>query len=57
MPKRKSKSKIKKIKQTLENGKTQILTIEDGMVVSTKTLRRRKKPVNIFDPDMKVEVL
>ena len=55
MPKRKSK-KIKKIKQTLANGKTQILTIEDDTVISTKTLRRRKKPVNIFDPEMKVEL-
>lgn len=55
MPKRKSKKKIKKIKQTLANGKTQILTIEDGTVISTKTLRRRKN-VNIFDPEMKVEL-
>lgn len=56
MPKRKSK-KVKHIKQILDNGKTQILTIEDGLVVSTKTLRRRKKTTNIFDPEMNVEVL
>lgn len=56
MPRKKSK-KVKHIKQILDNGKTQILTIEDGLVVSTKTLRRRKKSVNIFDPSMKVEVL
>jgi len=49
------KSKVKKIKQILDNGKTQILTIENGVVIKKKTLRRRKK-LNVFDPNTKVEV-
>jgi len=58
MPKRKSKKKkLKQIKQVLENGKTQILTIENGQVVKKKTLRRRSKLTNIFDPSMKVDLL
>jgi len=58
MPKRKSKKKIKQIKQILDNGKTQILTIEDGKVVKKRTLRSRKKSQsNIFDPNMKVDLL
>jgi len=57
LPKRKSKkNKIKQIKQILDNGKTQILTIENGQVVKKKTLRRRSKS-NIFDPNMKVDLL
>lgn len=55
MPKKK-KNKIKQIKQILDNGKTQILTIENGMVVKKKTLRRRKKSMNIFDPKVKVDL-
>ena len=55
MPKR--KTKIKQIKQILDNGKTQILTIENGQVVKKKTLRQRSKSVNIFDPKMKVDLL
>lgn len=57
MPKRKTKKKIKQIKQILDNGKTQILTIENGQVVKKKTLRQRSKSVNIFDPKMKVDLL
>ena len=56
MPKRKKK-KLKQIKQILDNGKTQILTIENGMVVKKQTVRRRSKSVNIFDPNMKVKLL
>jgi len=53
----KKKNKIKQIKQILDNGKTQILTVENGMVVKKKTLRRRKKSdMNIFDPNVKVEL-
>ena len=57
MPKKKSKKKLKQIKQILDNGKTQILTIENGQVVKKKTLRRRSKSMNIFDPNMKVNTL
>lgn len=54
---RKKNKKIKQIKQILDNGKTQILTIENGMVVKKKTVRRRKKDMNIFDPNVKVNLL
>ena len=57
MPKKKSKKKLKQIKQILDNGKTQILTIENGQVVKKKTLRRRSKSMNIFDPSAKVNLL
>jgi len=58
MPKRKNKKKIKQIKQILDNGKTQILTIENGQVVKKRTLRRRSnKSMNIFDPNVKVNLL
>lgn len=54
---KKRKKKLKQIRQILDNGKTQILTIENGMVVKKKTLRRRTKTTNIFDPKMKVNLL
>lgn len=56
MPKRKAK-KLKQIRQILDNGKTQILTIENGMVIKKKTVRRRKKStMNVFDPNVKVDL-
>ena len=57
MPKKKSKKKLKQIKQILDNGKTQILTIENGQVVKKKTVRRSRSKTNIFDPSMKVDLL
>jgi len=54
---RKKKNKIKQIKQILDNGKTQILTIENGQVVKKRTVRRRSKSMNIFDPKVKVNLL
>jgi len=53
---KKNKKKIKKIKSILDNGKTQILTVENGMIVKKTTLRRRKKSTNIFDPSVKVDL-
>ena len=51
------KKKLKRIRQILDNGKTQILTIENGIVVKKKTVRRRKKStMNVFDPNVKVDL-
>lgn len=52
------KSKSKKIRRILDNGREQILTIENGQVISKKTVRRSKKKsnMNVFDPLTKVEM-
>jgi len=56
LPRKKAK-KLKQIRQILDNGKTQILTIENGMVVKKKTVRQRKKSsMNVFDPNVKVDL-
>ncbi|NIS94945.1 MAG: hypothetical protein GTN97_03345 [Nitrosopumilaceae archaeon] len=49
------RKKSKQIRQILGNGRERILTIENGQVVSKKTVRR-KKSINIFDPTTKVDL-
>ncbi len=50
------KKKSKRIRQILGNGKETILTVRDGIVVGKKSVRKRKKMVNIFDPKTKVKM-
>ncbi len=53
MARRKKRSKIR---QTLADGKETILTVRDGIVIGKKSVRKRKKMVNVFDPMTKVKM-
>jgi len=55
------KKRAKQIRQILGNGKENILTVKNGIVVGKKSVRKRKKIVNkkivnIFDPMTKVKM-
>jgi len=50
------KRRSKQIKQILSNGKETILTVRNGIVVGKKSVRKRKKMVNVFDPMNKVKM-
>ena len=50
------KKKSKQIRQILGNGKETILTVRNGIVVGKKTVRKRKKALNVFDPMNKVKM-
>jgi len=54
------KKRAKQIRQILGNGKENILTVKNGIVIGKKSVRKRKKLgkklVNIFDPMTKVKM-
>jgi len=50
------KKRPKQIRQMLADGKESILTVKNGIVVGRKSVRRRKKMVNVFDPMAKVKM-
>ncbi len=56
MARKPRKKRSKQIRQILGNGKETILTVRDGIVVGKKSVRKRKKPLNIFDPMNKVKM-
>lgn len=43
------------MRQILGNGKEQILTIKNGQVIGKRVVRKKK--MNVFDPETKVQVL
>jgi len=50
------RKKSKQVRQILGNGTEAILTIKNGQIVGRKTVRKRKKMMNVFDPMTKVKM-